>query len=259
MKILRWQVDNSLQNYQYILADDAQNAIVIDPLDVPEIRRLLRRENLSLRGILITHEHDDHAAEAGPLQREFSVPVYSSQKNQTLLAAETTVLADGESIRELTYPITLRATPGHSVGHAAFEANGFLFSGDTLFHSGCGHCRNSGADVIEHYHTLHERLPKLAPGLILMPGHYYAARNLDFSLHVEPQNARTRAMRAKIKNAVDELELQTSLRNEQAYNPFLRLAQPSLRRRLSSLIGKDLAEASEQTVFQELRALRDRW
>ncbi|MBS0618912.1 MAG: MBL fold metallo-hydrolase [Spirochaetes bacterium] len=259
MKILRWQVDNSLQNYQYILVDDAQSAIVIDPLDVPEIRRLLRRENLNLRGILVTHEHDDHAAEAGPLQREFSVPVYSSHTNKALLASVTTALADGESIHALMYPVTLRSTPGHSAGHAAFEANGFLFSGDALFHSGCGHCRNAGANLIEHYHTLHDRLPKFSPGLILMPGHYYAARNLDFSLHVEPQNARALAMRAKIKTALDELQLQTSLRNEQAYNPFLRLRQPSLKRRLSALVGKDLTEASEQTVFQELRALRDRW
>ena len=128
-----------------------------------------------------------------------------------------------------------------------------------MFHGGCGHCRLPGADLEEHYRTFSERLVRLTPDLILMPGHYYAARNLDFSLHVEPQNTRARAMREKLACDADEMAHQTTIKQEGDYNPFLRLSNRALRLRLSELTGRNLSEASDKKVFFELRRLRDSW
>lgn len=260
MEILRWQVGNSLKNYQYILCDSQKNAVLIDPLDTGEINKLVQNKNLRVKAILISHEHNDHAGEALPMQEKYNVPVYTSPANVALIKAEATPVPDAGTLglsAELSFQ--LRLTPGHTAGHAAFEVNGFLFSGDCLFHGGCGHCRLPGANVEEHYRTFSERLSRLSPELIVMPGHYYAARNLDFSLHVEPQNTRAREWRARIVTEADELRHQTTLAQERDYNPFFRLANPNLRTRVAELTGHDLHDASDLTVFTELRSLRDHW
>lgn len=260
MEILRWQVRNTLKNYQYILCDSAQNAVLIDPLDTTEINRLVAAQNLQIRAILITHEHNDHAAEALPLQQKYNVPVYTSAANIPLLRAAATPIADKATVAPSpALALQLHLTPGHTVGHAAFEINGFLFSGDCLFHGGCGHCRLPGANVAEHYRTFTERLPRLNPDLILMPGHYYAARNLDFALHVEPHNPQARTLRARLQSEADELRYQTTLRQEKDYNPFLRLTSPPLRERLTELTGQDLTASDNLTIFRTLRSLRDNW
>ncbi len=260
MEILRWQVGNSLRNYQYIVCDHERNALVIDPLDTTQIGELIRDQKLKVKAILLTHEHNDHAAEAAPLQKAWQVPVYSSQINAGLIKAQVTPVSDGGLV-PFSSEFTVRAveTPGHAAGHTAFDINGFFFSGDCLFHGGCGHCRLPGANLEEHFKTLGARLTRLSPDLILMPGHYYAARNLDFCLHVEPQNSRARSLRAKIKSDGDEMLHQTTLKQEKEYNPFFRLANPAIRTRISELTGRNMAEVEDFTVFRELRALRDSW
>ncbi len=260
MEILRWQAGNSLKNYQYILSDSEKNAVLIDPLDAPEHDRMVAKFSLRPRAIFITHEHDDHAGAAVALQQKYSLPVYATKLTASRISAHTTPIDETPRTKisrdlELIY----RATPGHSAGHAAYEWNGFFFSGDCLFHGGCGHCRLPGADLEEHYRTLSERLTKLPSDLIVMPGHYYAARNLDFSLHVEPQNTRARALRQKITCDADEMAHQTTIRQEGDYNPFLRLSNRALRLRLSELLGQSFSEARDQKVFYALRGLRDNW
>ncbi len=260
MEILRWQAGNTLKNYQYILNDTEKNAVLIDPLDVAEITAMLQRFKLTARAIFITHEHDDHAGAADSLQREFKIPVYTTRPTAERISVQVTPVETNTTVKVTRdLQLKLRSTPGHSAGHAAYEINGFFFSGDCLFHGGCGHCRLPGADVHEHYRTLSERLSKLPPELILMPGHYYAARNLDFSLHVEPQNTRARALREKITCDADEMAHQTTLKQEGDYNPFMRLSNRAVRSRLSDLTGMKLMEANDEKIFTELRLLRDSW
>lgn len=260
MEILRWQVGNTLKNYQYILCDSEKNAAIIDPLDSDEILSLCKNQKLKVRAILLTHEHPDHVGDAGRLMNLFSVPVYSSAANAALLGFPVTSVAEGGEIKiSRDLKIILRSTPGHTAGHVAYEADGILFSGDCLFHGGCGHCRSKGSDVDEHYRTISERLAKLSPDLILMPGHYYAARNLDFSLHVEPANPRALDLRSRIKSESDELNHQMTLRDERDYNPFMRLSSRPLRARLGELTGRALSDATDLAVFTELRKLRDSW
>lgn len=260
MEILRWQAMNSLANYQHIVCDAEKNAVFIDPLDVEQIAALVKRLALRPRAVLVTHEHFDHAGESARMQEAYSIPVYSSRSAAPAIGRHVEPLADkGELPLSTELIFRLHETPGHTPGHAVFEVAGLLFTGDCLFHAGCGHCRSAGASVDEHYRSLTERLPALNPDLVVFPGHYYARRNLDFALYVEPDNRRSQDLRRRLNTEQDESAHQTTLRQEREYNPFLRLHSRSLRRRLSELTGKDFTEASALQVFIELRQLRDAW
>lgn len=260
MEILRWQAMNPLANYQHIVCDSDKNAVFIDPLDVEKIDALVRRLSLRPRAVLVTHEHHDHAGKSAWMQKAYSIPVYSFHVAAPAISARVEPLADKTQLklsRELIF--RLHATPGHTPGHAVFEIEGLLFTGDCLFHAGCGNCRSAGASVEEHYRSLVERLAALDPDLVVFPGHYYARRNLDFALHVEPDNRRAQDLRQRLTSEHDESAHQTTLRQEREYNPFLRTHSRSLRRRLGELTGKDFSQASALSVFIELRRLRDAW
>ncbi|MBV6492684.1 MAG: Hydroxyacylglutathione hydrolase GloB [Turneriella sp.] len=260
MQILRWQVGNSLKNYQYIVADAQKNAFLIDPLDLEEIEKVVVRENLRLKTILITHEHHDHAARAHEIQDKFSVPIYASTEAAPYITGSVTPTHDKAVIQNKT---DLRAivhkTPGHTAGHLAYEIGGFLFCGDALFHGGCGNCKSASANLDEQYKTINERLQLLSPDLIVMPGHYYAMRNLDFALFIEPENKRAHEMRSRIQSDADEMQHQSTLKLEREYNPFMRTPLRNIRARVAQLIEKDLSEISDSAVFKEIRTLRDSW
>ncbi|HRP68969.1 MAG TPA: MBL fold metallo-hydrolase [Turneriella sp.] len=260
MQILRWQVDNPLKNYQYIIVDTHRKAILIDPLDVMAIQKIIESEALFPAAILITHEHHDHAGKVKQIQGNWSIPAYASEESAALFEGDTTIVHDKENIPiSLDFKIIPHFTPGHTAGHTAYEIGGFLFSGDALMHGGCGHCRSANSNIEEHYATINERLNTLSPDLIVMPGHYYAARNLDFTLHIEPENKRAHEMRARLQTESDELEHQTTLKQEKEYNVFMRLGQRNVRAHTAALIEKNLSEVNDLTVFKELRTLRDQW
>ncbi|GAB4426419.1 MAG: hydroxyacylglutathione hydrolase [Turneriella sp.] len=261
MEILRWQALNPLANYQYIVCDTARNAVLIDPLDTAEIDSLVSRFSLRVRAILVTHEHPDHAGEAGRLQRLYSVPAYSSHQCASVVTSAHLEGIQDKAELQLSKELRFKFhyTPGHTPGHAVIETDGLLFTGDCLFHAGCGHCRGAGASIEEHYTSLHNRLAAVNPDLLLFPGHYYARRNLDFALHVEPDNRRAHDLRQRLASDRDEMNHQTTLRQEREYNPFLRTDSRSLRRRVGELSGKNLSDASDLKVFSELRKLRDQW
>lgn len=260
MELLRWQLANSLKNNQYILLDSAKNAVLIDPIDRIEIERLRERLGFTVKALCITHEHLDHAGEAGSLQKLYNARVYASQKAKGLIDADVTTVANAETIT-ISSELSLRLfeTPGHTAAHAVFEAMGFLFSGDSLFHGGCGHCKSQSASLEEHFETLTQRLSELTSDLLVMPGHYYAKRNLEFALHVEKDNKRTLDLLSRLQNAEDELQHQTTLKQEGEYNPFLRLANKSLRQTLSELTNRNFMQVDDFTVFQELRSMRNSW
>jgi hydroxyacylglutathione hydrolase len=261
MEILRWQALNPLANYQHIVCDTEQNAVLIDPLDSEQIELLVRKLSLKVKAILITHEHADHVGETERLMKLFRVPAYASAHcASTVSVANLQAVADrGELKFSQELRFKLHYTPGHTPGHAVIETDGLLFTGDCLFHAGCGHCRSAGANMEEHYRSLNTRLAALNPDLMLFPGHYYARRNLDFALHVEPDNRRAHDLRQRLASERDEMNHQTTLRQEREYNPFLRTDSRSLRRRLGELTQQDLTDASNLKIFAELRKLRDAW
>lgn len=236
---------NELRNYSYLILDDQTGeSWVIDPFEAQPIIDYIKKNGLVLRGILNTHQHFDHIRGNAPLMETFRAPV------KKLKSSENVKLSDAHSL------ITID-TPGHTLDHQVFvwrqaDKPVALFSGDTLFNSGVGNCKNGG-DVNLLYNTTLQLMQTLPAETLLYPGHDYRRRNLEFAQKVEPENKLINEKLYELKGVTTEILPPASLGEEMKVNPFFRLNSDEIRQTL----GKE--GSNERELFIELRNLRDKW
>jgi hydroxyacylglutathione hydrolase len=143
--------------------------------------------------------------------------------------------------------------------HVAFRLLGspHFFPGDTLFQAGVGNCKNGG-DPGVLYHTVQELGRLLSDESVIHVGHDYLAKNLSFALYVEPSNSAARARLEDLQGKVSYDLAPHTWGQEKQLNPFLRLSQVELQKRIRELTP-DLASGptSDEMMFRALRSLRD--
>ena len=178
----------------------ADEAAVIDPGDEADvIISALKKNNLTLKHILLTHGHFDHIAALPDLisalnpkpeiaihrlDSEYLGPeAYKSHRISILAATGNTsfiddlwnnipsqdrLLEDGDTIG----PFTVLHVPGHTRGSAAFwdKSEKVLFTGDTLFKGDCGRTDLPGGSEKEILESL-SRLLKMDGNITVYPGH----------------------------------------------------------------------------------------
>src|SRR5205823_5704904 len=116
-------------------------------------------------------------------------------------------------------------TPGHTMTHVCLFAHTgqpALFCGDTLFNAGAGNCHNGG-DPAVLYETFVTQVARLPDATRVYPGHEYFARNLEFTLDREPDNAAAATTLADARQHHDAQARVTTLGEEKEINTFLRL------------------------------------
>lgn len=177
----------------YVLTDGVSGCgAVIDPGDCsPRLTSAVADAGIrDLSYILLTHGHFDHIEGVAELLARFpsaQVAIGAADAPalcdpRLSLAARyarpfTAVPADLSLCegQELTFGgVTLRVleTPGHSPGGVCFydEADGILFSGDTLFCGSAGRTDYAGGNVVLLMRSL-LRLAALPDGVTVCPGH----------------------------------------------------------------------------------------
>jgi glyoxylase-like metal-dependent hydrolase (beta-lactamase superfamily II) len=126
----------------------SREVAVIDPgpADLAHLEALLAAlEGQSVRAILVTHDHADHAPLAIDLARRTGAPVLGARPTPGRLASKPgleegsdaayrpdRVLQDGETVQGEGWTLAVLATPGHTSNHLCFalaEENA-LFCGD---------------------------------------------------------------------------------------------------------------------------------
>ena len=177
MKVKQFKL-GPMDNFSYVIWDaDLNEAAVIDPAWQPgPIEEFLKKEGLTLKLLLLTHGHADHANAVGYfLEKNPGLALTAHKNDAFLLDDDLKPLARLEGETELRLggeKIKVILTPGHTPGSVSYLAGGCVFTGDTLFVGECGRVDLPGSDP----KAMRLSLLKLAalPGeTLLYPGHSY--------------------------------------------------------------------------------------
>lgn len=237
---------NELRNFSYLISDKSTGkSWVIDPFDEKPMIKYIKKESLTLTGILNTHHHWDHVKGNPGLQSVFKCSTLTAHDHQIQLPDQ--------------HLIKFIKTPGHAPEHLAFswqrgEEVLALFSGDTLFNSGVGNCKGGGGSIDALFETT-RHLQKLSDTVVLYPGHDYVLKNLQFAQSCEPENKDIDEALRLIKETDTEAGIQWTIGQEKKVNPFFRLNSLELRER----VMHDQKQDEQKDLFIKLRKLRDNW
>ena len=252
---------NAYRNFHYLIACEASGeALAIDPLEWRLCLDAARRHGWTITQILNTHEHRDHTGGNGPLVEATGARVLAHAGAASRIGGVDIGLGAGDVIRVGKVELECLDTPGHTLAHLCVlsrEASPALFCGDTLFNAGAGNCHSG--DPQRLYETFSRQLAILPDGTRVYPGHEYLARNLEFSLDREPDNAAARALLESVRATAPEAVPVTTLGQEKGINTFFRLQSPAVIAGLRAACPEIGPQPDARTVFLKLRELRNAW
>jgi hydroxyacylglutathione hydrolase len=230
-------------NYIWVLHDGA-HAAVVDPGEAKPVLDFLRREKLKLAAILLTHHHADHIGGMPELVAQAGVPVYAPHDER--ISAPAGLLhrvreGDRPALPEFSLTFEVLEVPAHTRSHIAFHAPGMVFCGDTLFACGCGRLFEG---TPAQMHAALSKLAALPADTRVYCGHEYTLANIAFARAAEPDNAELPAFEARCKALRDRGQptVPSTIAQERAMNPFVRVGTPGVIATASRRAGKPLTD-----------------
>jgi len=180
------------QNSSIVWCDETMEGAVIDPGgDLPRLTGAALKLGVTLKQILLTHAHIDHAGGTGTLARERGLPIVGPHPGDQFwidgLAEQarmfgfapaeaftpTRWLADGDTVAVGHSVLGVRHCPGHTPGHVVFysaEAQR-AFVGDVLFAGSIGRTDFPGGDHDTLIASITGRLWPMGDATVFIPGH----------------------------------------------------------------------------------------
>lgn len=171
-----------------IYDDESKDAFIIDPSGaVEKIAHFIGKENLNLKGILLTHAHGDHHLGLAHLKELYNAPVYL-HASDVYMAKDANInlsvemgkiseftpdiqLQDGMKIQIGESVIKVLHTPGHTKGGVCYYLAPYLFAGDTLFAGSVGRTDLDGGNMEQLIRAIKNQLLKLPEDTIVFAGH----------------------------------------------------------------------------------------
>src|SRR5579864_8282652 len=175
-----------------IIGDETTHeAMVIDPGDeIEDVFALIRKHNLQVKQIVITHAHIDHVGGAMKLRAATGAPILLNQNDYTLLkmldmqaawvgmpspgkVEIDRAVTTGETVSAGSHTAQILHTPGHTEGSIClyFEPEKKLIAGDTLFAGSIGRTDLPGGSMDKIMRSLHNTLMALPNETVVIPGH----------------------------------------------------------------------------------------
>jgi hydroxyacylglutathione hydrolase len=175
-----------------IIGDETtREAMVIDPGDnISDILDIVRKNNLQVKQIVVTHAHIDHVGGAMKLRAATGAPILLNQNDYELLkmldvqatwigvptpeAVEIDhSVSTGETVSAGSHTAQVLHTPGHTEGSIClyFAAEKKLIAGDTLFAGSIGRTDLPGGSMRKILNSLHGTVLELPDDTVVVPGH----------------------------------------------------------------------------------------
>jgi len=240
-------------NLAVLLHDEtSRKTIAIDAPDGAEIAAKLDEKGWGLDILLITHHHMDHIEGIDLLKRKTGAQIIGPEAEKAKIPGLDHLVKDGDTFNTGFCMIEVLATPGHTLGEISYHIpqKKLVFTGDTLFSLGCGRLFEGLAAMM--FYSL-QKLGSLPDDTQIYCGHEYTESNGHFALMTDPHNQALQCRMADVVAARrhGRLTLPSTIALEHATNPFLRWADPEIRKNLG------LADASDEAVFTEIRKRKD--
>ena len=186
---------NPLRECCYLAWDDTRECVIIDPgcygeRELQRMKDFVAEKQLTPVKILLTHGHFDHILGLGAVAQAWQLEVWMHPADQVQMArsgawcqqlglafqAYTGVLHDIFDGDEITFGhsrLKTLHTPGHTQGGVCFlsEADGILFTGDTLFAGSIGRTDHEGGDYDQLIESIARQILPLDGDIIVLPGH----------------------------------------------------------------------------------------
>ncbi|KAI0840249.1 hydroxyacylglutathione hydrolase [Hypoxylon sp. FL0890] len=243
----------SHDNYAYLLVDDkTKNAVVIDPAHPEEVAPVLKQAiqdgKINLKAIVNTHHHFDHAGGNDQIRSELGKPdlqIIGGKDCQSV----TITLADGEGFKIGDITVKALHTPCHTQDSICWYAQDgddkAVFTGDTLFHGGCG--RFFEGTAAEMHTALNKTLASLPDDTKVYPGHEYTKSNVKFGISVLQNEAIKKLQEFAEKNK--ETQGKFTIGDEKLHNVFMRVEDPE--------VQKATGKTDPVEVMDQLRTMKN--
>jgi hydroxyacylglutathione hydrolase len=261
-------------NYAYLLVcRETKEAAIVDASEPGPVLRALEqgagtldsrrdlsvavsREDIRVVAILSTHHHHDHVGGNEEVRAKLSIDrVYGHGSDRGRIPGQTQYLQEGDTFEVGRLKVRAIHIPGHTLGAVAYVVtqaphDPIVFTGDTLFVAGCGKLFEGDPPMM---HASLQKLAALDPRTKVYCGHEYTQANLRFAKHVEPSNAAVeKALElAKELRAEGRPTVPSTIGDELATNPFLRVTSPEIRETLG--IAADAAPGEALGAIREAK------
>ena len=229
-------------NYIWVL-QSGNNISIIDPGEAKPVLEVIKKQDLNLVDILLTHHHFDHVGGTTELKKIMSGKVYGPNGN---IEGVDINVSEEDEVKTLNYTFKILHTPGHTLDHISYidYGNKVLFCGDTLFSAGCGRIFEG---TFNQMHESIQKINKLDENTYVYCAHEYTLSNLEFvSAQMNDEFINNYAIELKQKLTDGGISVPTKLSLERKINPFLLNNVPS-----------DLQDVDAVTKFIELRTRKD--
>lgn len=239
-------------NYIWCIeTQESDHFVVVDPGDASVVKSYALKIQKKLSAILVTHHHGDHTGGVAELTAHYSdIPVYGPENSP--YQGITHTLKEDSNVNILGVNFNVMEIPGHTLDHIAYfnHQQEILFCGDTLFLAGCG--RVFEGTPKQMHHSL-SKIMELPPTTRAYPTHEYSLANLEFAMAVDENNAALKLVQKKCKDkrSASQVTLPTTLAQEAAINPFLRVDDKAVIASANKYKANELHHPSE--VFAALR------
>ena len=241
-------------NFIYLCPYDLNKAFAIDPGQAPPVLTALKKHDLKLTHILLTHHHFDHTAGTARLKAATGCKVLGPDKR---IPAIDQLLQGDQPLTIHSIEIQVIATPGHTHTSVCFympstevDQPPALWTGDTLFIAGCGRILECNPKTM--FNSL-KKLADLPDNTLIYPGHDYTIENYQFALTLQPNNETVKQLLHQLQHSKSRGTPFTpsTISREKSTNPFLRADTPELKTALN------MPNVSAVELFADIRQQKD--